>query len=128
MPELDSSTPATILKRVLLPQPLGPMSVTNSPVLTVMSIASSVSRRLRPFTNVLVTPCTSNLGESVCSNMYFLLPFLNNNCWLARLTTSRRVRSSGPLQHIGGIAEGALKRTPTAYKKGRNPEYGGLRP
>src|SRR6266702_5178747 len=65
VPDVGSSTPAMILKRVLLPQPLGPMTETNSPVVTVRSIFASVSRRWRPEPNVFVTSCTSNFGESM---------------------------------------------------------------
>src|SRR5437667_8115585 len=63
VPDVGSSTPAMILKRVLLTQPLGPMTETNSPVATVRSIVASVSRRWRPEPNVFVTFCTSNFGK-----------------------------------------------------------------
>src|SRR5437763_15221425 len=65
VPDVGSSTPAMMLKRVLFPQPLGAMTETNSPVATVRSIVASVSRRWRPEPNVFVTFCTSNFGESM---------------------------------------------------------------
>src|SRR5271157_1023932 len=65
VPEVGSSTPAMMLKRVLLPQPLGPMTETNSAGATARSIDASVSRRWRPEPNVFETPCTSNFGKSM---------------------------------------------------------------
>src|SRR5574340_142170 len=65
VPEVGLSTPAMMLNRVLLPQPLGPMTETNSPSATVRSIVASVSRRWLPEPKVLATCCTSNLGVSM---------------------------------------------------------------
>src|SRR6266480_4793064 len=65
VPDVGSSTPAMMLKRVLFPQPLGPMTETNSPVATIRSMVASVSRLWRPESNVFVTFCTSNFGVSM---------------------------------------------------------------
>src|SRR5438552_17157498 len=70
VPDVGSSTPAMMLKRVLFPQPLGPMTETNSPVATVRSIVASVSRLWRPEPNVFVTFCTSNFGESTLCSLF----------------------------------------------------------
>src|SRR6266487_1401240 len=65
VPEVGFSTPAMMLKSVLLPQPLGPITETNSPVATTRSIDASASRRCRPVRKVFEMPCTTNLGESM---------------------------------------------------------------
>src|SRR5579863_5557345 len=57
--------PAMMLNSVLLPQPLGPMTVTNSPTATVISIEASVSSACRPLRNVFDTPCASNFAVSM---------------------------------------------------------------
>src|SRR5271167_972387 len=64
-PELAFSTPATMLKSVLFPQPLGPITETNSPAATVKSIDAITSREHRPSRNTLLTPCTSSFGVSI---------------------------------------------------------------
>ncbi len=43
VPWLGASRPATIISRVLLPQPEGPSSATNSPALTVNDVAATAS-------------------------------------------------------------------------------------
>src|SRR5437016_5369032 len=68
--DVGSSTPAMMLKRVLFPQPLGPMIETNSPFATVRSIVASVSRLWRPEPNVFVTFCTSNFGVSMLCSLF----------------------------------------------------------
>src|SRR5207248_11098580 len=65
VPEVGFSTPAMMLKSVLLPQPLGPITETNSPAATTRSVDASASRRCPPVRKVFETPCTINLGESM---------------------------------------------------------------
>src|SRR5579863_1524089 len=99
------------------------MSVTNSPALTVISMASNVSSRLRPFTNVFVTPCTSNFGDSDgpkhsdCSNVHLLLPLF---CELAH-----RCPHAWSVYPVWGThplrGRGNNNRAPTAQAKGPQP-------
>src|SRR5579859_1135174 len=65
VPASGVSIPAIMLKSVLLPHPLGPITVTNSPAPTDRSMEVSVSSACRPRWNVFDMPCASNFGVSI---------------------------------------------------------------
>jgi hypothetical protein len=62
-PASGSSKPATILKSVLLPQPLGPTTVTNSPGATLASKSASAVTTPK----VLVTARNSSSGAGLAA-------------------------------------------------------------
>src|SRR5688500_17094273 len=67
-PALGSSSPAATFNSVLLPQPVGPTTLTNSPGATV-NVTSSTAvyrcERLSRLTNVHVTPRSSSAAADV---------------------------------------------------------------
>ncbi len=132
VPDVGSSTPAMMLKRVLFPQPLGPMTETNSPVATVRSIVASVSRLWRPEPNVFVTFCTSNFGVSMlCSllehvkgrNLDVEGCGLNCLCFLARFAASLRWYYPDQVPAISTTCSNIARDSGIQYE---NPSHAGI--